>query len=465
MLNRGRLKIALKKSLILLLVSSFIIVLPSCKKTAEDTVDKTQLSEESVVSDVGTKENITGKEDTSDSDVTENEDEQTDNNSPDYDKMIADIMSINYVSDYELFNEYDIYNAPSRERDLIKEQNLESLIIDEEQFNNRSYNWYNNGVVDEEKIYNKILMNNIKGLIINGSDTKLVAKTVSEVLQFNLDLMKERHPDYDLDLALYAIDNLTVIDYDSEEFIAFMDYGKDRIYVAFNQISDLSTLKYSVSHELFHLINAKSFYREDVLKSGVAIDAISSTESPLKLTFLSEFTVESYSYIALGAEDPNNYWDTYYLVDLLGVSMDRDRQFFRNCFVNNDRQSLINSFEDGYDNFNSAYAIYNAIDMCIGSAEPNEDLTSRSDYDKARFNGEACSYLIVNLYKNLCIRLANELKNGTITEAEVKELTDDFKIRITFIQDNMFWVTIDADALEDCIASIDNVFVNNLSIE
>ena len=374
-----------------------------------------------------------------------------------YQEIINEINKLNYNSNYSVFNDYDILKRPSLEKEQIIAQNLNQP-MNEKDYANRNYDWYINGKVNEEKLYDKIIKNNFKRTGISDSNAKLIAKTIAETVQVNLDFMSEKYPNYNLDIALYGIDNLTVQDYPEGDFICFMDYGKIKVFVNFNNVNDISTLKYSMSHELFHLIFSKSLNRDDVIINGCGIDAMNTDESPLYAEFLSEHTVESYSHEAFGNEDPCDYWDNYMLTDLLCLSTGKDRQYFKDCFVNNNNQGLINCFENGMNSFNTALSIYDAIDIGLGYGDVTKELKNRGDFDIASVQGEALNYVKFNLYKNLLIRLTNELQQGKISMDEAQMQIDEFKNRVFNIENNITWVNSDKNNYSDSIAKLDGQF-------
>jgi len=450
-----------KKSLAFLLAVAMVIALPACKNNGEVTkgVSGTSVVDEK---EENTVQDSTLRDEAEINDSTVVTEEIPVPETIDFDKMLSDIMSVEYVSDYELFNEYDILSRPGKEMALFKELNPE-FVISEEAYDNKSYDWYQDGIVDEQKIYQKILFNNIKGIVVNDSNTMRAVKTVSEVLQFNLDLIKKRYPDYDMDLALYVIDNLTVTDYDTDDWVAFMSYGNNRIYISFDNIDSPTSLKHTVSHELFHAIFAKSYYMDDVIISGAAVDVTSSAEAPLGLSSFSEMTVESYSYEAFDVEDPCDYMSTYMLIDLHCASTGKDRQYYKDNFVYGNTAGFTECLEDDYSEMNMAYSLYNATDLTTVSTDLPKEITEHSDYDQGRFCSEACNYLRFHLYRNLLIRLTKELRSGVITKEEAVEAMESFKDFMFEVSEHFSWLTLDTPEFLSYIVCVENAFSTGLN--
>lgn len=92
--------------------------------------------------------------------------------------LIDEIKSIKYISNYSDFDNYNIYEKPSLELSEISYYN--SSKSEDYPLN---YDWYNNGIIDEDLLYKKIYEN---AGIKNKKEVREIIRLIPDVINKNV---------------------------------------------------------------------------------------------------------------------------------------------------------------------------------------------------------------------------------------------------------------------------------------
>ena len=363
----------------------------------------------------------------------------------DLNSIIDQIKSIKYISSYDEFNEYDVYSKPMIEANNILSTNY-TVDYDKYPIN---YDWYKNGVVDENALYNKII-NNIKNeQIDNNHYIDKIAKEVSVTLKYNINLIKKVNPDFKFNLAFYNLNNLVVNTTTQDDCAAFYAPGSNTLCVNINYIDGFDSFKNTISHELFHLIFNSCLECDPFYFSGCGIDDTTTLENPLATDFLTELTAENFSYAAFNEEPSCLYDEEREKLNYICLCTGKDKKYYESCVVNADIKGIINSFEPEFRSVNYVYSILSSFDNSCGYGYFDEN------WDYTLFQSSSFNFAMFGLLKNAYVKIIKDVKLGKINKEEA-----DYKINK--LKSDMNFSDADDNYLK-CVNELDNIYENSFS--
>lgn len=392
----------------------------SPKKTVIDSVNPTEETRETLTEAITAAENETASSLNEDNNITEKTiqkdkttqkafvETNTRKNKANLKEAIEAIIAYEYNGYNEDFIEFDIYNQPERELELI--YNTDYFDSCDSSRYPIDYNWYENGVVNEDLLYKRIVKNNAKAGIPMTSDCKRIAKMVAHVAQYNIDYLKKVLPSFDFNIPLYHLDTVTVNTSDEYWYYSLYVYDYNRILVNFTDINTEEFFRATVSHEVFHLFARGQVGLDMVYFAGSSVDTLESPERPLEQNFINEWFVDRASYVAFG-EEPNKYsYDTEQLMlEAICLSTDSNIYDFEALAFGVDKSLMYYAFEEELRNPNFVYSTLCGYDMaCFYGYFPE-------GVDEFMLKSDCEIYATINVLKNEYVRLLKEINSGEIT--------------------------------------------------
>ena len=365
---------------------------------------------------------------------------------------IADsIKSIKYISYNKDFDNYDIYLTPEAE---LKEISVTEYIYRYEDYP-INYEWYKNGVIDKEVLYNKIVQNDRSADINIDEKIDRAIKCVTDVAEGNINLLKKKNPKFKFNLALYNLNTLTVDYSDQSGCNAFYTPADNAMYMC-PPTDDFSyeELKPTVSHELFHMMfNACLSNYDCIYISGCSLDDTTFSGNPLTADFLYELTTEDFSLEVCGDIPYITYFIERQRLDLLSVCTGKDNDYFKNCVTDMGVEKLLNSFEPEFRSANYVYSVLYALDMSCGYNKIFDD-----EEEMEAFESAASNYAYIGLLKNAYLRLIKSVKTNKLTKNEadskLKKITDTIPPMAN---------DFSGDNYQECLNKLDNIYKTALA--
>lgn len=332
-------------------------------------------------------------------------------------KAIKAIMDFKYKGYHEDFIDFDIYSKPEKELELI--YNTDYKHTCDPELYPINYAWYNNGVVDEDLLYKRIVQNNRNEGILMTADCKRIAKMLAQVAQNNIDYLKENQPSFNFNIPLYHLDTVTVNTSTEDWYYSLYVFDFNRILVNFTDIHSEDFFRSTVSHELFHLFSRGEVGMKKIFLAGSSIDSLDTHENPLEQNFINEYFVETASYSAFG-EVPrvHSYERERCIIELISRSTDTDFDDFESVAFGTDKSMIYYAFEEEFRNPNFVYSTLYAYDL---SCQYNMGVVDIYDYDYYVFKDDHEIYATFNVMKNLYVRLLKEIYYGETTYSEACE--------------------------------------------
>lgn len=361
--------------------------------------------------------------------------------------VIDSIKKITYKSNNSDFTNYDIYNKPMDEIHTIINNNIFYPSNPDDYPIN--YDWYINNYVDSIKLYNKILENNTNAGIKNDDLVKSIAEKVSIVLEHNINYIKNIKPDFNFNIALCNVNNLTVNTSLEDWYYSLYVYDNNRILVSFDEHFTDDFFKKTISHELYHLIFNGTVGLHDISFNATCMDALATHETPLEHNFLTEWCAEFFSQDTFNSPMSDNYNLEKSLIDILCESTLKPIEYYSHSMVSCDQNSLINAFEEELRDVNYVYSTFFAMDKACNYGDfPYE-------CDLYLFKVECYNYAALNLLKNAYIKNIKEYSMNNISYEQALENIDNIK---NSILNNYFF---DAnDYIKKSIENMDDIFYN-----
>lgn len=431
-------KFKLKSITAIFLAVIIVFSLGACSGNEPETPppDSTEISTEAVVENTsaeeGKNEEKTTEETTEEAEIQKETttkqhyyvEPDSQKSESDLKKAINAIMQVEFEGTYEPFISYDIYSKPETELEYIYTTdyadscNPDLYPID--------YNWYNNGIVDEDLLYQKIILNTRKGGIRLTEDCRRIAEMVAYVAQYNIDYMMENHPSFNFNIPLYHLDTVSVDTSDEEWYYSLYVYDTNRILVNFTDIDSEEFFRSTVSHEVFHLMNRGEVGLDKVYLAGSSVDSLETEDRPFEQNFINEWYVDTASYKAFGEEpSPYSYAEEKRVIDLLCAATDKDLKYFEEVAFGIKKDNIYYAFEEELRNPNYVYSTLYAFDF---SCFYYGNIISINDFDYFEFIFDAEEYAVLNVMKNAYIRLLKEIYAGKTdywdANAELKEMYD-----------------------------------------
>lgn len=370
-------------------------------------------------------------------------------NDEDLKNILNDIKQVNYYSNDTFFNNYDVYSMPLKEMNHIlsnyKFDNIDNKKISE------NYDWYSNGVINKQVLYNKIVSNTEKlGVKIDDNLSKFITCIVN-MLPETLNSIDKMSNNFDYSIAFHNIDNLTVNTTEDNSIVAYYTYFNNQIFINYSNIDSYEFLEETISHEISHLVMNKSFSEYDFLKYGCSIDDESTKEAPLDLRFLEEYIAEEVSNKTLNKSEANYFAQEEEKINLLSCSTNYDKNSIISNYASGNQNNLINMFEEEFQDFNYVYSTLNSLNISCGYEDLN---LGDSEYS---IRGEFNNYAKVQLVKNAYARVTKNYFKGNIDKSEFENQINN--IKNTFVNTDYKYRQND-DYLYDIFNQLDDICLN-----
>ena len=378
-----------------------------------------------------------------------NSKEYYEHESSELNSIIDEIKDIKYVSNYDEFDNYNIYEKPSLE--------LAEILNDSYSFKNEdypiNYDWYNNGVIDEDLLCKRICDNNTKAGVENKKEVLEIIELIPSVMTKNVNLIKNKSSEFKFNIAFYNLNNLVVDITRQDDCAALYINDDNKILVNYDYTKNYTSMKNTISHECFHLLLNKCINCIPYFHNGCALDASFTDESPLIHTFLTELVTDDFSYEAFGETPDDLYYEERSKLKLICEATDKNINYFKNAVLTSNSMSIMEAFEPEFRNINYAYSIFNAIDKyCYyGYFDVN--------WDYELFRAASLNYARLGLLKNYYVKIIKQVKTNKITKDEgnrkIAEIKKSFSI--TDLSSS-----IDDNYLE-CMDELDSIYEKNFS--
>lgn len=337
----------------------------------------------------------------------------------DLNNIIDEIKSVNYITENDFFNEFDIYNSSSREISAITSINDYYEIKSTNYAIN--YDWYVNGEVDSNLLYKRLVENTVsKGIKM---DESLVdaTKKISEEFKRNVRKIKQQYNDFDFSVAFYNMNNLIVTNCYDDFYISYYETSENEISVNFNNINDEMIFRLYMNHETIHATTNKVVGGNRIYMTGISLDRLDTIDSPFSLDFLNEYCTQKMACENLSCPELMGYYEETEKMNLINYSTNNDDEYFLNCYINSDQNKLIDSFQSELQNVNYAYSTLYAFDLACGYGNFPEGC----DIDE--FKKDCFDYGRLNLVKNAYVRIIKDYSIGMITKDEAFEKIEQIK--------------------------------------
>lgn len=362
--------------------------------------------------------------------------------------VIDEIKDINYQTNNEYFDYYNIYEVPQRE---ILELRADTDVIFDENIGENTYDWYVGGKVNSEKLYNKILSNTKnKGIDVNQNVEEII-KSFCNNLQSCIDLIKSKKADYYFDAALKNIDELSISGFDDDIYMGFYDYSTNLLQSDYNYTKEQNIFDYNIIHETMHVLSNKTLSGGNYYANGFNIEDMSTSESPLFLDFITERIVDEYA-CELCPNKIVEYDMEKYYIDSVCNSTGINYGYVQNSYLDSDLNQIIDAFEPEFRDFNWVYATLDGLDLACGYGYIPDGC------DANKFKTDVCFNSKVNLLKNGYVRIIKDMVNNKITYDKAK--SEILKLKQKILVDKYYSNNVENEQIElnNCIERLDNIF-------
>lgn len=323
------------------------------------------------------------------------------------DKIISDY----YTTTNQNFIDYNIYSLPEIEFQYLEDNDYLEKSKPENYPSEGEYYWYDNGVINQTELYNKIINNTYEKGISITADIEKIARTIVKTAQANIDFLKEEYPEFPINIPLYYLDRISVALTDEEYAVGMYLIGGDKLLVNFENVMDKSDFEKVVAHELFHMFVLRTI--DDVYMASSSYDARETEDIPLTQLYFEEFYVEYFARSALNMElDPLWTVTEKLLVDIMCASSGVDYTYFTKTALGLDDMGLLNSVEKELRNVNFVYSTLYAFEIA------NNYNSAPGDINTDEFRTACGEYAAFNFMKNAYVRNMKAVTKGEITYNE-----------------------------------------------
>lgn len=362
--------------------------------------------------------------------------------------LIDQIKKVEFEASDVDFKNYDIVGLTSNELSILKDKaKTYNFKLDK-----TSYDWYKNGVIDSNKLYDKIISNSKeKGMEITDG-LKIITNNFTDNLQGCMNYLKEKEPSYDFTIPLYNINKITVEDIADKDYIAFYDYTKNNFEVDYLYTKNTSLLDYGIIFQTFELLENQSISNGEVYITSFNMDASNTQASPIFWDFIIQRFSEDYTQDYRNIPT-SNYQDEEAKMEMIvaatGVSYDE----FNNLFLKSDQKGLVQAFEPELQDSETVFSIFEGSDIACGYGVIPDGC------DEETFRNNASAYSKSTLLKNFYIKMLKEVYvNGKSVDEAENEILEVKKI---ILNDRYSPYNMDEEtkaALDDFVAKLDNIF-------
>ena len=326
-------------------------------------------------------------------------------------EIINDIKNIDYDSNNSYFNNFNIYNMPKDEMyEISYRAQLNSFNPSNYTF---EYDWFINGEIVEDILYEKIINNTINKNIKIDEELRNAARKIVQEASRNVKYFKENIPNFNFNIAFYNLNNLFVSKNEIFGCISYYESTENVISTNFNYINDDIGFSVTESHEVLHLFLNKSVGGNIICESGASIDLLDNDNSSLAICFMEEYFVQNIACKNLNRLDLNDYVEEKEKINLLCYATNKNENYFEENFICSNQNAFISSFEEELQDFKYVYSTLYALDLSCGYGkfpdDCNTDFFRKECFDFARFN----------LIKNAYIRIIKDYYLGSITKEDM----------------------------------------------
>lgn len=361
---------------------------------------------------------------------------------------IDEIKNIRYISNYDDFDNYNIYEKPSLELSNILIHND----LPDPKYYPINYSWYNDGLIDYELLREKICENNTLAEIENTDEILEIINVIPFVITKNIEFIKNHNSEFDFNVPFYNLNNLVVGITKKDDCAACYEHFSNRILVNYDYVKNYASLNNVLSHECFHLLLNKCADYGEYYYNGCAIDSITTMESPLMHTFFLELVTDDFSYEAFGETPDDLYEVERNNLNLICEATGTDINYFKNAVLTSTNMDIINAFEPEFRCANYVYSIFNAIDKYCSYSYFDEN------WDYELFKNASFNYAKVGLLKNYYAKIIKQIEIGNITKDEARKLINDKKE----LFNKMDLTSIINDNYSECINELDAIFQKSI---
>ncbi len=295
--------------------------------------------------------------------------------------IIDQILKVEFQPTDTYFQNYDIKNSISDELNALNNTNASETNLEE-----TSYDWYQNGIIDSDKLYEKIIANSKASGIEITTNVEEITKVITKEIQGCLDYVKQKVPNYDSKASLKNIDTLKIDDVADKDYMSNYDSKKNLIEIDLQYSQqEKNLLEYNISYALFQAL----------VKQG----------DEVYWNFISQRFNED---LIMDYENRNidNYKDEGYKVEMLAAATGKSYEEFNKYYLESDVNSIIGAFEPEMPK-EYVLSILKALDIACGYGD------IPAGCDEIKFKNDASAYAKVGLLDNYYIMKMKEVyKDG-----------------------------------------------------
>ncbi len=239
----------------------------------------------------------------------ENEDEEL--------KSIIDqIMKVEFQPTDTYFQNYDITGSVSDELNALNNADTPETNSDE-----TSYDWYQNGIIDSDKLYEKIIANSKNSGIEITTNVEEITKAFTKKAQGWLDYIKKAAPNYDVGTGLKNIDTLSIKDTPDSNYMSYYYPIENKMEVDYSYSIDNNLLPYSLDFCIVQVCTNKN----------------GNLDWDFMTCAFAESAIEDYGDI----DEAVNYKDEDEKIEMLATALDISYDDMKKAFLESDVKSTI----------------------------------------------------------------------------------------------------------------------------
>lgn len=291
-------------------------------------------------------------------DATMDSSTKLENDNEELKSIIDQILKVEFQPTDTYFQNYDIKSSVSDELNALNNANASETNSEE-----TSYDWYQNGIIDSDKLYEKIIANSKASGIEITTNVEEITKDITKEIQGCLDYVKQKAPNYDSKASLKNIDTLKIDDVADEDYMSNYDSKKNLIEIDVQYTQEKNLFEYNIPYALFKAL----------VKQG----------DEVYWNFISQRFNED---LIMDYENRNidNYKDEGYKVEMLAAATGKSYEEFNKYYLESDINSIIGAFEPEMPK-EYVLSILKALDIACGYG----DIPAGCDETKFRNNASA----------------------------------------------------------------------------
>ena len=340
--------------------------------------------------------------------------------------LIDQILAVEFQPTDTYFQNYDTVNSVSDELNALNKTD------EAETSEEVSYDWYKNGVIDSDKLYEKIISNSKASGIKITTNVEEITKAFTKEVQGCLDYIKNKAPNYNSKTPLKNIDTITIDDASSDKtYMANYYPNQNHIEIDYLYSIDKNLLTYNILYTTFQALENQN--------NNLLFDI-----------FTQRFTEDSI--MDYGNTNVDNYKDDGYKVEMLAAATGKTYEELSEFYLESNIKSIIDAFEPEIPD-EEVLLTLKFLDLACGHGN------IPSGCNKTAFLNNASAKAKMGLLKNIYIReIKDVLKDGKSIDDAKNEITE-FKKKI--LNDKYSPLSMDSqteEQLEKNIYELDTIF-------